>query len=103
MTPHRIDTHHHPYPPAYLQKTADILKLVVFEGMRAPLLGLGFGCGLAWAVSRWLEAMLFGVRPQDASVWLTALGAIALVCLAACAWAGRLATRVRPGQALRNE
>jgi predicted TIM-barrel fold metal-dependent hydrolase len=26
MTPHRIDTHHHPYPPAYLQKTADILK-----------------------------------------------------------------------------
>ena len=26
MTPHRIDTHHHPYPPAYLTKTAEILK-----------------------------------------------------------------------------
>ena len=26
MTPHRIDTHHHPYPPAYLTKTAEVLK-----------------------------------------------------------------------------
>lgn len=26
MAAHRIDTHHHPYPPAYLAKTADILK-----------------------------------------------------------------------------
>jgi len=26
MTPHRIDTHHHPYPPAYLKKTDDVLK-----------------------------------------------------------------------------
>ncbi len=26
MAPHRVDTHHHPYPPAYLAKTADILS-----------------------------------------------------------------------------
>jgi predicted TIM-barrel fold metal-dependent hydrolase len=26
MTPHRIDTHHHPYPPAYLKKTDEVLK-----------------------------------------------------------------------------
>jgi predicted TIM-barrel fold metal-dependent hydrolase len=26
MTPHRIDTHHHPYPPVYVEKTRDILK-----------------------------------------------------------------------------
>jgi predicted TIM-barrel fold metal-dependent hydrolase len=26
MTPHRIDTHHHPYPPAYIAATGDILK-----------------------------------------------------------------------------
>ncbi len=26
MAPHRIDTHHHPYPPAYLAKTADTLR-----------------------------------------------------------------------------
>jgi predicted TIM-barrel fold metal-dependent hydrolase len=26
MAPHRIDTHHHPYPPAYIAKTGDILK-----------------------------------------------------------------------------
>ena len=25
-TPHRIDTHHHPYPPAYIKATGDILK-----------------------------------------------------------------------------
>jgi predicted TIM-barrel fold metal-dependent hydrolase len=26
MTPYRIDTHHHPYPPAYVAKTGDVLK-----------------------------------------------------------------------------
>jgi predicted TIM-barrel fold metal-dependent hydrolase len=26
MTPHRIDTHHHPYPPAYIAKTSEVLK-----------------------------------------------------------------------------
>ncbi len=26
MTPHRIDTHHHPYPPAYVARTSDLLR-----------------------------------------------------------------------------
>jgi predicted TIM-barrel fold metal-dependent hydrolase len=26
MTPHRIDTHHHPYPPVYVEKTRDVLR-----------------------------------------------------------------------------
>ena len=26
MVPHRIDTHHHPYPPVYVEKTREILK-----------------------------------------------------------------------------
>ncbi len=26
MAPHRIDTHHHPYPPVYVEKTREILK-----------------------------------------------------------------------------
>ena len=26
MAPHRIDTHHHPYPPIYIAKTGDVLK-----------------------------------------------------------------------------
>jgi predicted TIM-barrel fold metal-dependent hydrolase len=26
MAPHRIDTHHHPYPPVYLAKTGEVLK-----------------------------------------------------------------------------
>ena len=26
MAPHRIDTHHHPYPPVYIDKTGDVLK-----------------------------------------------------------------------------
>ena len=26
MAPHRIDTHHHPYPPVYVEKTRDILR-----------------------------------------------------------------------------
>jgi 6-methylsalicylate decarboxylase len=26
MAPHRVDTHHHPYPPVYIKKTGDVLK-----------------------------------------------------------------------------
>ncbi len=26
MAPHRIDTHHHPYPPVYIEKTGEVLK-----------------------------------------------------------------------------
>ena len=26
MAPHRIDTHHHLYPPVYIKKTGDVLK-----------------------------------------------------------------------------
>ena len=26
MAAHRIDTHHHPYPPVYIEKTGDVLK-----------------------------------------------------------------------------
>ena len=26
MAGHRIDTHHHPYPPVYVEKTGDVLK-----------------------------------------------------------------------------
>ncbi len=26
MAMHRIDTHHHPYPPVYIEKTGDVLK-----------------------------------------------------------------------------
>src|SRR5258708_18590550 len=26
MAPHRIDTHHHPYPPVYIAKTGEVLK-----------------------------------------------------------------------------
>jgi hypothetical protein len=84
-------------------QTADILALVTKEGMRAPLLGLVLGCGLAWAGVRYLSTMLYGVQADDPGVWLTALGVLVAVCGAACVWAGRLAVRVQPSQALRNE
>jgi putative ABC transport system permease protein len=84
-------------------QTTDILILVAREGMRAPLLGLALGCGLAALGSNQLTSMLYGVAPDDAAVWGVALGTLAMVSLAACAWAARLAVRVHPVNSLRSE
>src|SRR5262249_23960393 len=56
----------------------DVLSLVVREGMTLASIGVGIGLLAAFALTRWMETMLFGVRPSDP---LT-LAVIALLVLA---------------------
>ncbi len=84
--------------------TPDLLRLVFWNGMKAPLLGLAVGMLVAgFAVGRYLETLLYGITPRDPEVLLATAALLSLAALLACALPGLWATRVEPSQALRQE
>jgi putative ABC transport system permease protein len=84
--------------------TPHLLRLVFWNGMKAPLAGLAIGLLLgAFAVGRYLETLLYGIAPRDPQVLLFTAILLALTALLACALPGRWASRVEPGRALRQE
>jgi len=84
-------------------QTADVLKLVVSNGLMLALVGVACGLGGAFALTRLMTSLLFGVTATDASIFAaTALGLIAVVLLA-CFIPARRAAKVDPLVALRYE
>jgi len=93
--------------------TRDVLKLVIMQGMWPALLGVIIGLGGAFALTRFMEKLLFGVSATKSLLYgvsatdpLT-FAAIALllmlVALLACYVPARRATKVDPMVALRYE
>jgi putative ABC transport system permease protein len=81
----------------------DILRIVLRQGIRATLAGLGIGVVAGLALTRLLSSSLYGVSPSD---WLTFVSVTLLllvVALAACCIPARRAMRVDPIVALRYE
>jgi putative ABC transport system permease protein len=81
----------------------DIVRLVVGEGARMAAAGVGAGCVLAFAGTRALRSLLFGVSPVDASTIAVAAALLGLVALAASYVPARSAARTDPMAALRTE
>ncbi|MFY9556006.1 MAG: ABC transporter permease [Blastocatellia bacterium] len=84
-------------------QTSHVLALVVRQGMMLAVLGVGIGLAAAFALTRVLASLLFGVSPTDLltfSVITLLLGSIALL---ACYLPARRATKVDPMIALRYE
>ena len=78
-------------------------KLVVGEGFM--LLGAGFALGLAgtFALAKYVESLLFGVRPMDPYVLAGVAAILALAAVVACVLPAQRAARVDPVVALRQE
>ena len=77
--------------------------LVVRQGMRLVLQGLALGLLGAAALTRYLGALLFQVRPIDPMTFGAVALVLAGVALAACYIPARRATSADPLQALRYE
>jgi putative ABC transport system permease protein len=81
----------------------DILKLVVGQGSRLVLIGVGMGILGALALTRFMSSLLFGVRPDDPLIFLTVTLLLIVVALLASYIPARRATEVDPLVALRYE
>jgi putative ABC transport system permease protein len=81
----------------------DVLRLFLGQGMRLVLLGLVIGLGGAFALTRLMSSLLFGVSTTDTATFLVVGLVLILVGVLACYLPARRATRVNPLVALRYE
>lgn len=84
-------------------RAADVLKLLVRNGMWPVLLGVMLGLAGAVGLTRLMVSFLFGVTPTDALTLATVSISLILVALIACCIPARRATKVDPLVALRYE
>ncbi len=84
-------------------QTADVLKLVVGQGLRLVLIGILLGLAGAFAVTRLMQSLLFGVSATDPATFVALAALLAGVALLASYVPARRATKVDPMVSLRYE
>jgi ABC-type antimicrobial peptide transport system permease subunit len=83
-------------------QVSDVIRLVALKA--AGLAGVGLAAGLlgAWASSRVLAGLLFGIAPDDVATYFASAAALLVVALAAAAVPAFRAARIDGAQVLRS-
>ena len=81
----------------------DVLKLVVRQGMMLALIGVIVGLAGAFALTRVMSSLLFGVTERDPITFVAVAALLMVVAFISCFVPAHRATRVDPLIALRCE
>ncbi len=83
-------------------RATDLQRLLLEQGLRYTLLGAAIGVASAWATTRVLTRLLFGVQPTDALTFVAVTGLLLGTALLAMLLPARRATRTDPMVTLRR-
>ena len=81
----------------------DVWRMVLADGARLTLVGVGIGAAAALGLTRLMSSMLFGVKPTDPLTFASVALLLCAIALLACCLPARRAMRVDPMVALRYE
>jgi len=84
-------------------RPGDVFKMILGHGMKLALIGVAVGLAGAFALTRLMATMLFGVQPTDVTTFTAISVMLIAVALLACYLPGRRATKVEPTISLRYE
>jgi predicted permease len=98
-------------------QSSNVVRLVIWQGMKLVLLGLALGAVSGYVLVRLLASeylaslsslremakLLYGVKGTDPATLVTVVLLLTVIALIACWWPARKAARVDPLVALRNE
>jgi predicted permease len=84
-------------------KPADVVRMVLEQGLMFTVIGVGVGLVLAFFASQMVSGFVVGVSPHDPAIFITVPLILAAVMLAACWLPAARASRIDPTIALRQE
>lgn len=84
-------------------RAADVVRLVVGQGVGFAVAGAVIGGVLAWWAGRWIQPLLFEQSARDPVVFISVAAILVTVVVAACSVPALRATRADPNQTLRAE
>ena len=84
-------------------RSADVVRLVVGQGMGFAIAGVLIGGLMAYWAARWVQPLLFQQSARDPFVFVTVSGILVMVAIAASSVPALRATRADPNSTLRAE